>query len=315
MRERDWWVLTVVGLTIVVASVVGLTLPSGVTAAPSRRHLPSPDDSTGAAQSRKPPVTDPTIDAARKRPTLRAPRATIPVPGGTTMFGWSFLDRRTGRRAGSPDAESTRNTVESMIKAGIAGDYLRRLAESGQRPSRDILNELTLMIVDSHDGIAEKYYRRGGGDAVITRLIARCGLRSVRLRSGWWSLTAVTPADSVRYGLCVADGRAAGLTWTPWLLSTMRKVRGGVDDQVSTAKQGGRWGVISGLPAELAARVAIKNGWTLHAGTGWHVNCLAIHPDWILVVQLRTGRSLDRSAAMCADVARALLVWESPAAT
>ena len=82
-------------------------------------------------------------------------------------------------------------------------------------------------------------------------------------------------------GECIANGTAAGPVWTDWLLSgEMRLVRGTVDEQ----PDGGRWGVIDALPANVAASVAIKNGWTLHGDNTWNVNCLAIHDDWILAI-------------------------------
>ena len=42
--------------------------------------------------------------------------------------------------------------------------------------------------------------------------------------------TLITPADAVRYAECVADRKAAGPTWTNWLLSLMENVHGGVKD-------------------------------------------------------------------------------------
>jgi hypothetical protein len=134
---------------------------------------------------------------------------------------------------GSPDAESAGNTVESMIKPWIVGDFLRRLAENGQTPSNEVLDELTLVIVDSNDPLSESYYQQGG------------------------------------------------------------------------------WGIIDGLPPELAAQVSIKNGYTSYMD-GWHVNCLAIHHDWVLVVMMRSWSNLSGAADGCAYVARGLVVAKNP---
>jgi hypothetical protein len=116
----------------------------------------------------------------------------------------------------------------------------------------------------------------------------------------------MTPQDAARYGHCLANGRAAGPQWTDWILDAMTKVRGDVDDQISGSVQGGRWGIINGLPPELAAEVSIKNGWTSYVD-GWHVNCLAVHPEWSLAVMLRIG-TLAAAAEACEDVAEILVV-------
>jgi hypothetical protein len=230
----------------------------------------------------------------------------LSVPGAS-YSGWTLLDRATGKTTGSANAADDRNTVESMIKPWIAADYLRLAAERGETPSNETLDELTLMIVDSNDPLAESYYQIGGADAVIERLIDRCGLNDVIVEPDLWGMTLMTALDAVRYGACLADGRAAGPQWTPWILDTMKKVRGGVDDQDSGEVQGGRWGIIDGLPPELAKDTSIKNGWTLY-DDGWHVNCLAVHPTWVLAVMMRIPDELSVAAEGCATIAAKLVV-------
>ena len=170
-----------------------------------------------------------------------------------------------------------------------------------------MLDELTLVIVDSHDPLAEAYYQRGGADAVVSRLVKTCALTNLVIKSNLWGMTVMTPLDAVRYGACLADGRAAGPQWTQWLLDVMKKIRGTVADQKSGAVQGGRWGIIDGLPPELAQDISFKNGWTVYVDE-WHVNCLAIHPDWVLNVMMRTWNHLDQAAAGRANIARSLVV-------
>jgi hypothetical protein len=239
-------------------------------------------------------------------PIVAAPAdpAQITVPNAA-LFGWALLDAGTGAITGSANLATVHNTVESMIKPWIAADYLRRLAEDGRTPTKTALAELTLMIVDSNELLAEKYYRLGGADAVTERLIRTCGLTDVAITPYWWSFTSMTPQDAVRYGECVADGRAAGPQWTSFVLDAMRNVRGGVADQVSDEIEGGRWGIIDGLPADIAAVTAIKNGWTDH-DDGWHIDCLAINPHWTMVVMLRVS-TLQRGADYCASVAAQLV--------
>jgi len=251
------------------------------------------------------PTTPPPAPAL---PTLVPPAnpASIKV-SGAWLFGWAFLDRQSGKVVGSTNSATVTNTVESMIKPWIASDYLRRRAEAGKEPTQQALKELTLMIVDSNDPMAEKYYQIGGADAVVKRLISMCGLTKVTIKPTLWSWTLMTPQDAVKYGRCLGDGRAAGPKWTVWILDTMKKIRGGVADQKSGAVQGGRWGIIDALPPVLAKDTSIKNGWTLYRD-GWHVNCLAVHPNWVLNVMIRTTRGLQAAADMCKSVAARMVV-------
>jgi hypothetical protein len=251
--------------------------------------------------------------AGQPAPTQLAPTVTIDTP--TEFFGWALLDRRTGTVTGSANLKVGRNTTESMIKAWIVSDYLR----THPNASSATLQELRLAIIDSDNKVAQKYYRLGGSDAVVQRLISMCGLTHTTIKSGWWSMTQMSPEDAVRYGACVADGRAAGAKWTGWVLDTMRKVRGGVNDKpVNASTGGGRWGIIDGLPASLAQQASIKNGWTfIHADQLWHVNCLAILPDSVLAVMVRykapeSPAGLQVGADVCASATRQLIQTPTP---
>jgi len=253
-------------------------------------------------------LTEPDQPRYRLAPPADPTSVTIP---NTSYYGWALLDRATGTITGSPNAASEGNTVESMIKPWIVADYLRQSAENGDVPQEETLEQLTLAIVDSNDPVAHYYYVLGGEDDVVRRLIAICGLSDVTIRSGEWWSTWVTPVDAVRYGECLADGRAAGPRWTPWLLKVMTEVRGSVYEQISGEVQGGRWGIIDGLPPELASRISIKNGYTEYVD-GWHVNCLAIHEDWILAVMMRSWAGLAGAADGCAMVARDMVQDDGP---
>lgn len=255
-------------------------------------------------------------DAEPAPAPIKVPRMTVPADPASlnvpdaVFWAWALLDRTNGQIAGSANASTGTNTTESMIKVWIVADYLRRLAEQGKEPTPTALNELTLAIIDSNDIMAQKYYVAGGGDAVVRRLIDICGLENTRITSGWWSKTMMPPMDAVRYGLCVAEGKAAGPRWTNWVLETMTHVRGSVkDNTASVTVQGGRWGIIDALPGALRKTTAIKNGWTAYYdGTGaWHVNCLAINKYWILAVEIRTNKNLASAADGCATIAKALL--------
>nr|WP_240948108.1 class A beta-lactamase-related serine hydrolase [Planosporangium mesophilum] len=234
--------------------------------------------------------------AAAGAPVLTPRTVDVSVDG---FLSWSLLDRRTGAISGSANHADATSSTESMIKVWIAADYLRQQAAGGGTPTQQRLAELTTMIRDSDDLAAEDIYRLDGGNAVVSRMISTCGLTGTTAVNGWWSRTQVTADDAARLGLCVADGRAAGRTWTPWILTQMRQVRGE-----------GRFGVVDALPASTAATTAIKNGWTLiNADGSWHVACLAVQDRWVLSVLTRYdgSRGLSYGAGVCADVTRQLM--------
>lgn len=294
---------------------VGIVLAFAVVGAVAAREVATRDRpvwtriATPAPSALPTPAPAPTTEPP-PMPDLVAPTDPQSVMvDGAQFLGWAFLDRSQGTIVGSPNAAAGTNTVESMIKPWVAADYLRRLSESGGMPTPQALQELARMIVDSNDSLTEKYYRLGGTDAVSRRLMSVCGLTSLDVEPTRWSQTKMTPEDAARFGACLADGRAAGPQWTPWILDTMRVVRGALGDP-APGGGGGRWGIIDVLPPELSEKTSIKNGWTLYKD-GWHVNCLAVHPEWVLIVMIRTNGGLELAAKGCAAVAE-LFLAKSP---
>jgi hypothetical protein len=223
-----------------------------------------------------------------------------PVSAGVDGFlSWALMDRQTGALSGSANHTSATSSTESMIKIWIGADYLRLQATNGQMPSRQQLDGLATMIRDSDNQVARDVYQLDGGDNVVNRMISVCGLTDTTRVDGTWSQTQITARDATRLGLCIADGRAAGLTWTPWILTQMRQVRGE-----------GRFGIIDALPPTVASTTAIKNGWTIVDDDGdWHIACLAIQDRWILAVLTRydASRGLAYGAKVCANVTRQLM--------
>ncbi|MGE5830169.1 MAG: hypothetical protein ACM30G_17675 [Micromonosporaceae bacterium] len=274
-------------LTAVATVVVALTV-TGTLAWDARDRGEGGTRPTGGSTT---PVvtTSPTPPAGLAPPTVN-----VAVNG---YYSWALLDRRTGARYGSANM-TVINFTESMVKAWLASDYLRRTAEAGTEPPQSRLDQLVRMIRDSNDGAAESIWNLGGRDADIRRLISVCKLQDTKVFPEWWSQTMISARDAVTMGECVANGTAAGPKWTPWVLNEMRNVRGE-----------GRFGIVNALPGPQAATVAIKNGWTLHSGGTWHVNCLGIHDDWIIAVMTYYSGSLGLSygAGICEQVARQAL--------
>ena len=292
-------------MVLVVAAVAVAVATAAAVASPRVRG--SLGIAGTGAQWVPPAAGTPTTPGPDTRP---ASTRLIPQPvavSGTSFFGWALLDRRTGRVSGSANRESAVSSTESTIKAWIAADYLRRRAAAGRAPTDAALRDLTSMIVDNDDLVAQRYYLAGGGDAVVSRLVSTCRLKHTTVYKGWWSKTRMTPADAARYGECLASGRAAGPKWTTWLLRTMTQVRGGVDDQRATSG-GGRWGIVSALSPGAAATTSIKNGWAAYQGV-WRVDCLAVQQDWVLAVMVRypSGDGLGFGADVCESVTEQLM--------
>jgi hypothetical protein len=191
------------------------------------------------------------------------------------------------------------STTESMIKVGIAADYLAGLQQHNppRDPTADEADQLIRMIRDSDNDAAEQLYRRRGGDQLVQRLIAKCGLRDTRSKPGWWSETQMTAADAARLGACIARGDIVSAGWVAWILEQMRQVRGE-----------GAFGFTETRPYDRGRPLAIKNGWTLRDDGLWHVSCLAIADWWTMAALVRypAERGLDYGASICADVAAAL---------
>lgn len=283
-------------------------------APPPASAPPTPDPPTP-----DPPAPDPAAPFAPRATDPRPPEPGLDLAATVAVdidgfLSWAALDLQTGERTGSRNQRRT-TTSESMIKVWLAADYLRRNSRGGREPGKDWLATARRAIRISHNGAAERLYQAGGGNAVVTRMIDRCRLTDTEGYPGYWSRTRISARDAVRLGECIVDGSAAGKEYTGWLIKEMREVRGTTDpsDQpMPNDGEGGRWGIIDGLPPEVLDQgVAIKNGWTALSRTGnWHVNCLALTDDWVMAVlmQYPAGNGLEYGAKRCASVAEQLVV-------
>jgi hypothetical protein len=260
--------------------------PAAASAAPAASRTPSRAPARPAASP-----------SASRRPAVLGVR---PIDVTSTGFlSWALLDRRTGWLIGSGNVSAPSDTM-SMIKAWLAADYLRRAAERGEQPATSRLGLLSSMIRDSDNAAAETVYGLVGQRASIERLVSICRLTdSHPYHRPYWSNTVVSARDTARMGACLADGRAAGARWTPWLVNEMRHVRGV-----------GNFGVRTALPADVAARVAIKNGWLLRDEDGlWHISCLAVSDEWSVGVLARyPGRlGMGYGTQLCRRVGQQLV--------
>lgn len=290
-----------VTLAIAAALAVGLgvVVPRAIAGQAGHRATntwvaPNPDSAQSGSHSDAPPAAGPNP---------------VSVEFSGEYLGWAMLDRATGAISG--DNLDQTSSTESMIKAWLVADFLRRSDEGAHTPTAAELTSAREAIRWSDDDAAQQLYEANGGNDSIERLIEMCGLTDTTIYDNWWSRTQMSPRDAVRLGLCLANGTAAGPHWTDWLLSEMRLVQGttAAEEQQAT-RGGGRWGIIDGVPAGQAQSVAIKNGWTSHKSDGnWHVNCLAVADGWTMAVMMRypSGNGLDYGANICQSIAGQLL--------
>jgi hypothetical protein len=222
---------------------------------------------------------------------------------GTEGFlSWAYLDRRDGTIVGSENMSAPTDTA-SMIRAWLGADYLRRTAEQGDAPPEADLADVQAMIRDSDDAAADRIVEKvGGATGTVGRLVTMCQLSDSQADAADWRKTVISARDAVRMGACLADGRAAGAQWTPWIMDAMRQVRGEGD-----------FGIRKAFPTDYRTTIAIENGWAPRDAEGlWHVNCLAITDTWVLAVMQRYPSHGDWNTdkahvdAMCQDVVRKL---------
>lgn len=276
------------------AALSATLLVAGLAASVSRGGPRSVTPTPGPVSSPSPVTTRPAGRPVQRPVALPRP---IPVTSGG-FLSWAMLDRRTGEIIGSANLTAPSDTM-SMIKVWLAADYLRRADASGQTPPAKALRRLSTMIRDSDNSAGQEFYRVLGGAASIERLVRICQLTESGGYLDRWSNTIVSARDTARLGGCLADGRAAGPRWTPWLLDQMRGVRGDGD-----------FGVRDALADEVATNVAIKNGWLLRDEDDlWHISCLAIGDTWVISVLARyPGRlGLAYGARLCRDVGQQLV--------
>jgi len=256
--------------------------PTGSTSAPA----PDPSTSGTPRPATSAPPAAPTLNA----PLLHAAPVSVNTPG---FWSWALMDRNTGQITGASANAGTTNVTASMIKAWLAADYLRRNAS----PSASTMKQLSIMIRDSDNEAASYFWRANGTSASISRLVSICGLTDSKAYIDW-AHTLISARDATRMGACIGDGRAAGAKWTEWLLNEMRSVRGA-----------GRFGIISVLPADVASKTAIKNGWIAKSDGKWHINCMAIGPDWVLSVMTvyPASKGMGHGIDICKSVTQQLM--------
>jgi hypothetical protein len=260
-------------------------------------------------------AAEPARPAASPQAAYSTPRTLVPYavrpleaatalpmqPQGLRMTGgfvaWALLDRQSGQLTGSANFAAP-GAALATVKPWLAADALRRGTSRGQRPTEARLRQLRAIVRGDDSAEADALYTELGGRATIRRLVATCGLTDSRPVATHWSGTVMSARDAARMGLCLADGRAAGARWTPWLLAQLRKVKSD-------------FGVRDALPPATAATVAVRNGWLVGgAKPRWQVNCVAMADGWVLGVVARYPAKLGlaHGKRLCRTVGSQLVV-------
>jgi hypothetical protein len=275
------------------AAASGTTPPADALAAvvPSApASTPAPTTSASTPPRRPDPLA---------APLARARRITDSTAGWASF---TLIDRRTGRTVGDARSAELTNT-ESVVKVWLAADLLATAAEQGRKLGAYERQRMAAMIRASDDDAAEVFWRMLGSDASIKKMIETCRLTDSQVSPEWWSLTQISARDIARLGACLLPGRGRPLDAraSAELLGLMR-----------TVEPSNAFGIQQAQPAGDGVRVAVKNGWTGHGGSGlWNVNCLGMWGEntrWVLAVAVRypIDRGLDYGAAVCRRVTTAL---------
>lgn len=269
------------------------TMPRTASPTPSPAEPPAEPLAAEASEART-PAPIPAQERLRAN-VVRASRITDSVEWAS----FTVLDRTVGGGLGdSRQAEVTK--TESTVKTWLAADLLH---QRGGRPDSWEQTLIDLMIRSSDDDAAQVVWRSLGGDESIRRMIRVCRMTDTRVYPGWWSLTQISSRDLVRLGTCIlpGPGRYLSADESGQLLALMRSV------DPSNA-----FGIPEAEPAGPGVRVAVKNGWTEHGGTGlWNVNCLGIWGPgnrYVLAVTTRypIGKGLYYGADVCRRVTATL---------
>lgn len=192
----------------------------------------------------------------------------------------AVLDRATGQLVSNGNTQII--ATASVAKLFIADDLLLAEAEGKVTLSPEDHHALDVMLQSSDDGAAERFWSQDGGNAVVTQVARRYGLRSTAPPSDgrWWNTISSAP-DLIRYYDMLLDG-SGGLP-----LDRAAVIIADLAQSTPTGIDGypQRFGIPDGLYAE---PVAVKQGWMCCIGSSWmHLSTGVIGPErrYIMVIE------------------------------
>jgi hypothetical protein len=208
----------------------------------------------------------------------RARQATAEAADDGADITVAVLDRDTGQLV--TNGRNNTIAIASVVKLFIADDLMLQVAKGQTQLSPSDQQLFDVMLRSSDDSAAETFWNRGGGSAIVSRVVARYGLGSTRPPgNGRWFNTISTVTDLVHYYDLLLRG-AGGLP--PERANTIlndlaQSTPTAPDGMVPGGVYPQRFGIPEGLPGE---PVAVKQGWMCCVGSDWmHLSTGVIGPD------------------------------------
>ncbi|GAT06316.1 serine hydrolase family protein [Mycolicibacterium fortuitum] len=201
------------------------------------------------------------------------------------------LDRDTGQVVSNGANQPF--PIASVVKLFIADDLLLQESKGETKLSAADRKSLDIMLRSSDDGAAQTFWDRSGGNAVISRIVARYGLKSTTAPyNGHWDVTQSTASDLVRYYDMLLNG-SGGLP-----PEQAAVIIGNLAQSTPTGTDGypQRFGIPDGLYAE---PVAVKQGWFCcwNGANQLHVSTGAIGPERRYVMVISSLEPGDAASA------------------
>jgi len=198
--------------------------------------------------SSAPPVSPaPAGPSPSTSPSAKAPA----IPAGITA-GIAVFDRQTGTFTEQVHV-TTRFRSASLVKLLIALDYLWNRGPGYAVPAAD-RPRLDIMLRSSDDNAASYFWKAGGADQIVTRMVTRLSLKdtappSAVGKTGWGS-TSLSAADLVRVYRYLLDTAPAPVR--DYVLGNLHQsTRCGTD----------RYDQSFGIPSAFSRPWAAKQGW------------------------------------------------------
>lgn len=263
-RQLSKWAIT----SVAVVSVA--TLVNGCEAQVKADNLPQAPVIAPQATTRVLPLNPP--DEAAVAPFEGLDARTRQATAGAAKSGAKIevvvLDRDTGQIVSNGATQPF--PIASVVKLFIADDLLLQESKGETKLTAADRRSLDVMLRSSDDGAAQTFWDRSGGNAVISRIVARYGLKGTTAPyNGHWDVTQSTASDLVRYYDMLLDG-SGGLPpeQADVIISNLAQ-----STPTGTDGYPQRFGIPDGLYAE---PVAVKQGWfccwnganQLHVSTG-----------------------------------------------
>lgn len=279
-RRQPKWSMTTAALACVALFVNGCAAPAG--GAP-------PTVDIVAVSSAAPPQAPPAVPLDGLDARVRQAASEAAKSGADIDI--AVLDRNTGQTASN--GANKPFPIASVVKLFIADDLLLQESRGETKLSPADHNSLDIMLRSSDDGAAQSFWDRNGGNAIISRIVARYGLTSTTAPyNGHWDVTQSTANDLVRYYTKLLDG-SGGLP-----PAQANIVMSDLAQSTPTGTDGypQRFGIPEGLYAE---PVAVKQGWFCcwNGANQLHVSTGTIGPDRRYVMAISSLDPTDAASA------------------